>query len=117
MRLKFRFLLGLAILLTALLLGACGSSGDNGNTAAGMQVGIKDSLCPSVSVKVGDQVTWRNEGNVEHQVSAQNADGTMIFDSGALERGDTFSFTFSQAGTFNYSCISDGSLTGTVTVE
>lgn len=115
MRFNVRFSI-LMLLLAGMLLTACSVSSGSGD-ATGIQVGIKDDLCPSVEVAAGDEVRWRNEGSVEHQVSAQNADGTMMFDSGALQRGDTFAFTFPEAGTINYSCSSDGSLTGTITVE
>lgn len=110
------FVYSLVFLFAALALSACGGSGA-GSDVAGMQVGIKDDLCPSVTVKEGDQVTWRNEGSAEHQVSLIAADGTVLFDSGALARGDKASFTFSEAGVFNSTCSADGSLTGVITVE
>ncbi len=118
MRITSRFLLFcLTILLTSLVLSACGGSPSGGDgTAVGIQVGIKDDLCPSVVAKVNEQVTWRNEGTNDHQVLSQSADGAVLFDSGVLARGDTFAFTFAEAGTFNYSCSADG-LTGTVTIE
>jgi plastocyanin len=54
----------------------------------------------SVTVKVGDTVTWTNKDSVPHTVTA--ADGS--FNSGSLAQGATFSFTFQKAGTFTYRC-------------
>ncbi len=117
MRFTSRFLLFcLTILLTLLVLSACGSS-PSGETTAGIQVGIKDDLCPSVVAKVNEQVTWRNEGANDHQVFSKSADGSLLFDSGVLARGDTFAFTFVEAGMFNYSCSADEQLMGTITIE
>ncbi len=39
-----------------------------------------------------------------------------VFDSGPINAGATFQFTFSQAGTFTYHSTSDSGWTGTVTV-
>lgn len=117
MRTFSRFpLLGLLFIFCVVVLSACGGAGGDPATP-GVQVGIKDSLCPSVSVKGGDQVTWRNEGNLEHEVLILAADGSTLFDSGALLRGDLASFIFTEAGTFEYSCLADQSLKGTITVE
>lgn len=54
-----------------------------------------------LTVQVGTTVTWTNndEGQM-HTVTA--ADGS--FDSGFLETGDTFSYTFEDAGEFEYLC-------------
>jgi plastocyanin len=54
-----------------------------------------------LEVKVGDTVTWTNndEGMI-HTVTA--ADGS--FDSGFLATGDTWSYTFTEPGEFEYLC-------------
>jgi plastocyanin len=54
----------------------------------------------SVTVKVGDTVTWTNKDSVPHNVTA--ADGS--FNSGSLAQGASFSFTFQKAGTYTYRC-------------
>ena len=63
----------------------------------------------TVSVKVGDTVTWTNGDATMHTVtsgtSANNVgtpDGT--FDSGFLAEGATWSYTFTEAGEFPYFC-------------
>ena len=55
-------------------------------------------------MKVGDTVTWTNDGALPHTVTAVK--GT--FDSGPAEKpidvGKDFKFTFTKAGTFPYYC-------------
>lgn len=73
-----------------------------------------------LTVNVGDTVLWTNNGGNVHTVtsgSGCNRDG--IWDSGNLSPGQTFSFTFTTAGTFPYNCqIHCGfGMVGTVTVN
>jgi plastocyanin len=67
----------------------------------------------SVDVAVGDTVTWEHVGSISHTVTA--SDDT--FDSGTLAAGDTFAFTFEEAGTYEYVCDFHGNMRGTVTVS
>jgi plastocyanin len=67
----------------------------------------------SVSVNVGDTVTWtNNDAGIPHTVSANNG----AFDSGQLSTGQTFSQTFNTAGTVAYHCNVHPQMTGTVVV-
>ena len=50
-------------------------------------------------VKAGTVVVWANNDSVAHTVN-----GGSVFSSPVLQPGDTFSFTFDQLGTFNYTC-------------
>jgi plastocyanin len=86
-------------------------------TQAGIGVGISDDLCPTVSVKVGQQIGWTNQGKVEHIVRAKSVDGQHSFSSGTLRPGDSFVVTLPQADVYQYDCSEDGSLTGKITVE
>lgn len=73
-------------------------------------VSIKDfAFDPkTISVSVGDTITWTNDGPSPHTVSAD--DGS--FESGNLDKGATFSQTFAKAGTFAYFCKYHGSKGG-----
>lgn len=84
----------------------------------------------SVSVRVGDVVTWRNAGVIQHSVTADPAEATLDgsvrlpeeaepFDSGLLAEGDTFSHTFRVPGRYRYFCIphEGAGMTGTVIVR
>ena len=81
----------------------------------GAQVTIQNfSFSPaSVTVKVGDTVTWTNQDSTTHTVVADNGE----FKSGNLGNGATFSFTFSTAGTFAYHCSIHSTMKGTVVVQ
>jgi plastocyanin len=52
----------------------------------------------SVSVQVGDAVTWTNKDTANHQVVC----GTCPFTSPVLAAGQTFTFTFAKVGKFSY---------------
>lgn len=54
----------------------------------------------TLSVPVGTTVTWTNRGERPHTITAD--DGS--FDSGRLDPGEEFSFTFDTAGSFTYFC-------------
>lgn len=88
-------------------------------TAETKAVAIKSFAFGSgnLSVKVGDTVTWTNNDSAPHTVTSTSGgvpNGT--FESGNLNSGQTFSFTFTSAGTFNYQCKYHPSMKGTVTV-
>jgi len=74
-------------------------------------VSIKDfEFAPkTISVNVGDTITWTNDGPSPHTVTADDAS----FDSGNLDKGGTFSHTFDKAGTVAYFCKYHGSKGGT----
>jgi plastocyanin len=51
-------------------------------------------------IPVGTTVVWTNEDDIPHTV----ADTTRTFKSKAMDTGDTYSFTFTKAGTYEYFC-------------
>lgn len=67
----------------------------------------------SVTVDAGATVTWTNQGPSPHTVTAD--DGS--FDSGTLDAGGTFSFTFNTAGTVSYHCTIHPNMVGSVVVN
>lgn len=66
----------------------------------------------SVTVNVGDTVTWTNQDSVPEGHSA-TGDG---FDTGILKEGQSGSATFDTAGTFSYVCTPHPNMKGTVVV-
>ncbi|MET7567374.1 plastocyanin/azurin family copper-binding protein [Streptomyces sp. NPDC005492] len=53
-------------------------------------------------VKVGDTVRWTNKDSAPHTVTTTKA--PVKFDSGTLNQGDSWSYTFTKAGTYEYYC-------------
>jgi plastocyanin len=67
------------------------------------------------TVKVGTTVTWTNEDSAAHTVTTSN--GPVMFDSGSIATGKSYSFTFTKAGDYKYFCSFHPSMTSaTVTV-
>jgi len=67
-----------------------------------------------ITIKVGDTVTWTNNGSVSH-TSTSN---TGAWDTGSISSGATSSaVAFPNAGTFPYHCTIHPSMTGTVVVS
>ncbi len=67
----------------------------------------------TLTVAVGTTVTWTNNDNVPHNVTAD--DGS--FKSGSIAAGDTFAYTFTVAGTYTYKCtIHQPDMVGTIIV-
>lgn len=72
----------------------------------------------TLTVKAGTTVTWRNNEDAPHTVTAD--DGS--FSSSTLGQGDSFSFTFDTPGTYDYHCQFHGGaghtgMSGTIVVE
>ncbi|MEK6720167.1 MAG: plastocyanin/azurin family copper-binding protein [Chloroflexota bacterium] len=87
--------------------------------AASQLVVITSSLNPAVvTIGPGDTVTWRNDDGTRHRM--RSTSGPAEFDSGNLDPGATFSFTFSETGTYAYRDERDPNLSnywGTITVN
>jgi plastocyanin len=67
----------------------------------------------SVTIKVGDTVTWVNEDAPQHDVVADGGE----FKSDLFDKGQSFSHTFTTTGTYPYHCSIHPGMTGTVIVE
>lgn len=65
-----------------------------------------------LEVQAGDMVTWNNGGGYWHTITCQEE-----WDSGPLQDGQTFSFTFNRAGKFDYLCTDCNSCQGTIVVK
>jgi plastocyanin len=66
-----------------------------------------------LTVKAGTTVTWRNEDDIPHTVTASS----RLFKSKALDTDDSFAFTFTAPGTYEYFCSLHPRMTGAVVVE
>jgi plastocyanin len=91
------------------------SSAPKAQKSASASVSIGDNFYapPSVTVAVGDRVTWNNNGQATHSATAD--DGS--FDTGVFGPGGSRLVTFDSPGTFSYYCTVHGqSQSGTVRV-
>jgi plastocyanin len=73
----------------------------------------------SVSIQVGDTVTWTWQASGHSVTSGVPGAASGLFDSGIKSSGSTFSHTFTDPGTFPYFCLPHGAccgMTGSVTV-
>ena len=66
-----------------------------------------------LTVKAGATVTWRNEDDIPHTVTPT----TQLFKSKALDTDDSFSFTFTEPGTYQYFCSLHPRMTATIVIE
>jgi len=71
-----------------------------------------------IDIKAGDTITWKNDDTSVHTVSTGKpnlgVDGRM--DSGIINPGGTFSYTFDKIGVYGYYCLVHPWMTGTVNV-
>ena len=117
--------------IITLLLAACGSAPVAANQPAGQQpaastqssgqqpasgntVEVKIAgfaFSPAeLPVKVGTTVKWTNEDSAPHTVAGSG------WGSDTLNKGQSFSYTFTSAGTFAYQCGVHPNMKATVTV-
>ena len=67
-----------------------------------------------LTVATGETVTWRNDDPYAHWVVSTTPD---VLDSGELSQAQTYSKTFSQAGTYDYYCNIHNYMKASVTVQ
>jgi len=128
------------LLAVSLLITGCGGAGGGGYSSSGTTTTI--SIIPgaalkcttayfpySVTILVGETVTWKNNDTMAHTVTSTSDSGPACtagggsttespLNSGNITPNGTFSHTFDTAGTYYYVCtIADHEMRGTVIVE
>lgn len=68
---------------------------------------------PTLEISAGTTVTWTNNDGASHTVTADDG----LFDSGAIQGGGAFSYTFDTPGTYTYYCAFHQNMTATVVVS
>ncbi len=66
-----------------------------------------------LTVSKGAKVTWTDEDAVPHKIVSD----TFAFSSDSLSNGQTFEFTFNDAGTYDYHCGIHPSMKGKIIVQ
>lgn len=69
----------------------------------------------TVTVHVGDTVTWKFDDRFPHSVEGLGDNG-MVLNSPIVDRG-TWSFTFTAPGEYHYTCQLHPEMTGVVVVK
>ncbi len=77
------------------------------------QISIKGFAFSPVELNVnaGDTVTWTNNDSASHDISGSG------FKSPLMSKGQSYSFTFSESGTYDYFCGIHPSMKGKVIVK
>jgi len=102
---------GVVLLLAVVAISGCTSQTQNTANTVNIQ---NMAFSPStLNVKVGTTVTWVNKDSTAHDVVSD----TGLFNSGNLNNGQSYSYTFNQAGSFPYHCGIHPSMTGTIVVS
>lgn len=116
-----------AALIGVLLLAGCGyqtastpaPAGQNQTQAPAPSGNAADSVAiqnfafnpGTLTVSKGATVTWMNRDAAPHQIKS------ATFNSSLLNQGQSFSFTFNETGTFDYSCAIHPSMLGKIVVQ
>jgi plastocyanin len=113
-----------SVLVCAGLLGAVASAaiihggqiaraaGEN-NAALSITIDNFSFTPKEITVATGTTITWFNHDDVPHTVVSPD----KKFRSKALDTDDQFSFTFTDAGTYNYFCSVHPMMTGKIIVK
>lgn len=109
-KLRFLTVLGLGVgtagALGAIIISGCGGSGEPpGTNEVFMRSIAFDPM--EITIMVGESVTWTNMDIVPHTATSGNpgdADLGSIFRSDTFLQGQTFTYTFDEAGEFVYFC-------------
>lgn len=94
-----------------------GMQGPNTTAPSANTLTIKDYMFTpaTVKVKVGTKVTWTNQDEVNHTVTADNPSSAAP-SSMDIAKGQSYSFTFTKPGTYAYHCFPHPYMHGTVEV-
>jgi len=68
----------------------------------------------TLTVKAGTTVTWINKDDIPHGLASSN---NAFKKSGALDTDDSYSFTFTTPGTYQYFCYLHPNMVGSIVVE
>lgn len=119
-RLALSLLAGLAVIAGT---AAC-SDDDNGGNPPTADVSITSGASGKTttafnpnpftqSLAVSGEVIWVNNDGVVHDIESD----TPLFDSGDMPTNDTFTFTFTAAGSYPYHCSIHPNMVGTIVID
>ena len=105
----------LVMALLMLFAGSPRATANDQPSAANAEVKIDNFVFgpQTITVPVGTTVTWTNKDDIPHTVVSTEG----VFKSKVRDTDETFSYTFSQAGTYPYFCSVHPKMTGKVVVQ
>lgn len=105
------FILGIIVIVAV---SGCSSQNQTNKSGDSYNIGIQNfAFNPStLTVPVDTTVTWKNLDSTTHHIVSD----TGLFESTDLSNGQTFSYSFTQAGNYPYHCSIHPSMTGTIVV-
>lgn len=103
-----------AILGMAVLLLVGGASAASASTNHHITIASYAYSPNPLAIAEGDSVTWTNTDSVGHDITITS--GPVTFQSPLLAKGQSWSYTFTSAGTYNYICSVHPDMKATVTV-
>lgn len=80
-------------------------------STGGLQYGFSPA---TLTITVGTTVMWKNSSKAPHTVTS---DDGQSFASNAISPGDSFSFSFTKAGTYKYHCEFHSYMVATIIVQ
>lgn len=95
------------------------TGGGNGTPGENEIFILASSFSPANrTISVGTTIKWINKASVTHDViSGTPGSPSGAFNSGNMGSNAEFSFTFDQAGMFDYFCSFHAGMTGRITVQ
>src|SRR3954452_13365717 len=121
-----RISLAAAAAVLGLVAAGCGSSNDNSSSSSSSSPSSAPATKGAIrmqniafspkakTVKVGQEVTWVNDDDVDHNVTTTG--GAAKFASDNFGKGGTYSFTPTKPGTIQYTCTLHPGMDATLTV-
>ena len=105
--------ISLMMVMLAVIVAGCGSNTQGQATLGKNTVIIEDAAFQpdELTINKGEAITWINQDSMDHTVTGES------FDSGILDKDAEYRFTFSEAGTFDYTCTLHPYMTGRVIVK
>ena len=103
------------IAMLLLLVGSPSVKANDQTSAANVAVKIDNFVFgpETLTVPVGTTVTWTNSDDIPH--TSVSTEG--VWKSKVMDTDETFSYTFTKAGTFPYFCSIHPKMTGKVVVQ
>ena len=118
-----RYILGILILAVILAYGCAQQSAEPAvgeKQAATAETGVIEiniegfAFNPAtIRIAKGTTVRWTQKDSTQHTVTSDDG----VFGSPLLSKGETYSHTFNEAGTFDYHCTPHPSMKGKIIVE